>query len=174
MKRSFIAQNPSVLWFLLALSAFTIGVTILSEAAGLDLISTSFLKTLGKTLCLCLVAVAMDVVWGYCGILSLGHFAFFGIGGYAIGMWLMYARTKDIVISSLDNNVLPATPDEITHAIGSQIFGVVGSADFPLIWAFSHSLTLQLMAVVLVPGLLALVLAGSPFAAAWRGFTCRS
>ncbi|WP_417258945.1 urea ABC transporter permease subunit UrtC [Celeribacter sp.] len=157
MKRSFIAQNPSVLWFLLALSVFTIGVTILSEAAGLDLISTSFLKTLGKTLCLCLVAVAMDVVWGYCGILSLGHFAFFGIGGYAIGMWLMYARTKDIVISSFDNNVLPATPDEITHAIGSQIFGVVGSADFPLIWAFSHSLTLQLMAVVLVPGVLALV-----------------
>jgi urea transport system permease protein len=121
------------------------------------LISTSFLKTLGKTLCLCLVAVAMDVVWGYCGILSLGHFAFFGIGGYAIGMWLMYDRTKDIVVASFENNILPATPDEITDAIGSQIFGVVGSSDFPMIWAFSHSLTLQLLAVVLVPGLLALV-----------------
>jgi len=157
MERSFIAKNPSVLWFLLGLSLFTIVVTILSEASGTALISTSFLKTLGKTLCLCLVAIAMDVVWGYCGILSLGHFAFFGIGGYAIGMWLMYARTEDIIVSSLENSVLPPTPDEITNAIGTQIFGVVGGSDFPMIWAFSHSLTLQLLAVVLVPGLLALV-----------------
>ncbi len=157
MTNSFIARNPSVLWFLLALSLFTIGVTILSEAAGLGLISTSFLKTLGKTLCLCLVAIAMDVVWGYCGILSLGHFAFFGIGGYAIGMWLMYARTEDIVMTSLQSSPLPPTPGEITDAIGTQIFGVVGSSEFPAIWAFSHSLTLQLLAVVLVPGLLALV-----------------
>ena len=157
MERTFIAKNPSVLWFLLGLSVFTVVVSVMSEAAGTALISTSFLKTLGKTLCLCLVAVAMDVVWGYCGILSLGHFAFFGIGGYAIGMWLMYDRTKDIVVSSLENNILPPTPDEISNAIGSQIFGVVGSADFPMIWAFSHSLTLQLLAVVMVPGLLALV-----------------
>lgn len=157
MERSFFAKNPSVLWFLLGLSLFTIVVTILSEASGAALISTSFLKTLGKTLCLCLVAIAMDVVWGYCGILSLGHFAFFGIGGYAIGMWLMYARTEEIVVTSLENSVLPPTPDEITNAIGGQIFGVVGSSDFPVIWAFSHSLTLQLLAVVLVPGLLALV-----------------
>ena len=157
MSQSFIARNPSVLWFLLLLAVFTICISVLSEAAGSSVVSTSFLKTLGKTLCLCLVAVAMDVVWGYCGILSLGHFAFFGIGGYAIGMWLMYERTKDSVIASLDNNILPATPDEITQAIGSQIFGVVGSADFPMIWAFSHSLTLQLLAVVLVPGILALI-----------------
>jgi urea transport system permease protein len=157
MQNTFIAKNPSVLWFLLGLSLFTVIVSICSEAAGTALISTSFLKTLGKTLCLCLVAVAMDVVWGYCGILSLGHFAFFGIGGYAIGMWLMYDRTKDIVVASLENNILPATTDEITDAIGAQIFGVVGSSDFPLIWAFSHSLTLQLLAVILVPGLLALV-----------------
>jgi urea transport system permease protein len=157
MERSFFAKNPSALWFLLGLSLFTIVVTILSEASGMALISTSFLKTLGKTLCLCLVAIAMDVVWGYCGILSLGHFAFFGIGGYAIGMWLMYARTAEIVVTSLENATLPPTPDEITNAIGGQIFGVVGSSDFPVIWAFSHSLTLQLLAVVLVPGLLALV-----------------
>ena len=157
MQNTFITKNPSVLWFMLGLSLFTVIVSICSEAAGTALISTSFLKTLGKTLCLCLVAVAMDVAWGYCGILSLGHFAFFGIGGYAIGMWLMYDRTKNIVVSSLESNILPATPEEITDAIGSQIFGVVGSSDFPLIWAFSHSLTLQLLAVVLVPGLLALV-----------------
>jgi urea transport system permease protein len=52
-------------------------------------LSVSFTKVLGMTLCLCLAALAMDLVWGYCGILSLGHFAFFGLGGYMIGMWLM-------------------------------------------------------------------------------------
>ena len=155
MNRSFIAQNPSVLWFLLALSLFTIGVTILSEA-GIGIISTSFVKTLGKTLCLCLIAVAMDVVWGYCGILSLGHFAFFGIGGYAVGMWLMYARTEGIVLDSLSNQTIPPTPQEISDAIGNQIFGVVGSSEFPLLWAFADSLTLQLLMIVLIPGLLAL------------------
>ena len=157
MERSFIMRNPSVLWFLLALAGFTLGVTILSEAFGIGGLSTSFIKTLGKTLCLCLIAVAMDVVWGYCGILSLGHFAFFGLGGYAIGMWLMYARTEEIVVNSLNEAAIPPTEQEITNAIGTQIFGVVGSSDFPLIWAFSHSLTLQLLMVVLVPGLLALV-----------------
>jgi len=157
MERSFIAKNPSVLWFLLGLAAFTIIVTVMSEAVGSSLVSTSFLKTLGKTLCLCLVAIAMDVVWGYCGILSLGHFAFFGMGGYAIGMWLMYARTEGIVVTSLQSATIPPTPDEITQAIGTQIFGVVGSSEFPTIWAFAHSLPLQLLAVVLVPGLLALV-----------------
>lgn len=157
MTRSFIARNPSVLWFLLALSVFTVLVTLLSEVTGVGLVSTSFVKTLGKTLCLCLIAIAMDVVWGYCGILSLGHFAFFGLGGYAIGMWLMYARTELIVLDSLANAPLPPTEQEVVDAIAGQIFGVVGSAEFPLLWAFAHSLTLQLLMVVLVPGLLALV-----------------
>lgn len=157
MTKSFLATNRSVLVFLLLLSLFTLAVTVMAEATGYGLISTSFVKTLGKTLCLCLIAIAMDVVWGYCGILSLGHFAFFGIGGYAIGMWLMYARTEEIVAGSLANQTLPATPQEVSDAIGTQIFGVVGSSDFPLIWSFAHSLPLQLLAILIVPGLLALV-----------------
>ncbi|MBB5516173.1 urea transport system permease protein [Rubricella aquisinus] len=157
MRKTFISQNPSVLWFLAALGLFTLIVTILSEGFGLGIVSTSFIKTLGKTLCLCLIAIAMDVVWGYCGILSLGHFAFFGLGGYAIGMWLMYARTETIVVESLAGNIIPPTEQEVIDAIGTQIFGVVGSSEFPLIWAFADSLVLQLLMVVLVPGLLALV-----------------
>lgn len=157
MNRSFLARNPSVLWFIAFLGIFTAVATVLSPGLGLGLISTSFVKTLGKTLCLCLIAVAMDVVWGYCGILSLGHFAFFGIGGYAVGMWLMYARTEIIVERSLSNQLIPATPQEVSDAIATQIFGVVGASEFPAIWAFSHSLTLQLLMVVLIPGLLALV-----------------
>src|SRR5688572_12199170 len=43
----------------------------------------------GKYLCYALLALALDLVWGYCGILSLGHGAFFALGGYAMGMYLM-------------------------------------------------------------------------------------
>jgi urea transport system permease protein len=157
MHRSFIARNPSVLIFLAILALFTLVVTVLSEGFGVGLISTSFVKVLGKTLCLCLIAIAMDLIWGYAGILSLGHFAFFGLGGYMIGMWLMYERTRQIVVNSLSEGVLPPTSEEITAGIGNQIFGVVGSSKFPLIWAFADSLVLQLAFVVVVPGLLALV-----------------
>lgn len=157
MERSFIARNPSILIFLACLGLFTLIVSVLSEGMGTGLISTSFVKTLGKTLCLCLIAVAMDLVWGYTGILSLGHFAFFGLGGYMIGMWLMYERTRDIIVGSMANAQIPPTEQEIVDAIGNQIFGVVGSSEFPLIWAFADSLVLQLALVVIVPGVLALV-----------------
>jgi urea transport system permease protein len=157
MQNSFLTRNPSTLVFLALLALFTVVVTVLSEGMGTGLISTSFVKTLGKTLCLGLVAISMDLVWGYAGILSLGHFAFFGLGGYMIGMWLMYERTRDIVVNSLADAPIPPTAQEISDAIGNQSFGVVGSAEFPLIWAFADSLVLQLAMVVLVPGLLALV-----------------
>ncbi len=156
-RRPLVVRNPSLLVFLGLLALFTLGVTMLSEGLGIGVISTSFVKTLGKTLCLCLVALAMDLVWGYCGILSLGHMAFFGLGGYAIGMWLMYERTRLIVVGSLAAAALPPTPEEVSDGIATQIFGVVGASEFPPIWVFAHSLPLQLTAVVLVPGLLALV-----------------
>lgn len=152
-----LSRNPSVLIFLATLALFTLAVTFLSEAAGAGLISTSFVKTLGKTLCLCLIALAMDLIWGFAGILSLGHFAFFALGGYMIGMWLMYARTEVIVVEALAGAGLPPTPQEIRDGIASQIFGVVGGSDLPAIWAFAGSLPAQLALVVLVPGTLALV-----------------
>ena len=155
--RSFFAQNTSVLVFITSLSVITLVATLLSEAFGLGLLSTSFIKLLGKTLCLCLIAIAMDLVWGYCGILSLGHFAFFGLGGYMIGMWLMYERTKDIVINSLSGQALPPTPEQIQDAIGTQIFGVVGGSEIPAIWVFADSLGAQIALIILVPGLLAVV-----------------
>ena len=157
MKNSYLVRNPSVLIFLATLSLFTLAVTVMSEGFGLGLISTSFVKTLGKTLCLALTALAMDLVWGYAGILSLGHIAFFGLGGYMIGMWLMFERTLGIVTISLAEAQLPPTEQEIIAAVGNQIFGVVGGSDFPIIWAFADSLTIQLVLVVAVPGLLALV-----------------
>lgn len=143
--------------FVLVLSLFTVFVSALSTGAGSDLIATSFVKTLGKTLCLALVAIAMDLVWGYAGILSLGHFAFFALGGYMIGMWLMYERTKDIVTLSLNQATIPPTEQEIINGIGSQIFGVVGSNEFPVIWMFADSLVMQALMVILVPAVLAFV-----------------
>jgi urea transport system permease protein len=157
MTRSFLARNPSVLIFIGLLAVFTLCVTLMSEAFGAGVISTSFVKTLGKTLCLCLVALAMDLIWGYAGILSLGHMAFFALGGYMIGMWLMYARTEEIVVAALSQGGLPATPEEITQGIATQIFGVVGSSDLPVIWSFAHSLPLQLLMALAVPGVLALI-----------------
>ncbi|MCB6178303.1 urea ABC transporter permease subunit UrtC [Rhodobacter sp. Har01] len=156
-RRGFLARNPSVLWFLGLLAALCLTITALSPALDLDMVSTSFIKTLGKTLCLCLAALAMDVVWGYAGILSLGHMAFFALGGYMIGQWLMYARTEEIVLAALASDPIPPTAAEIAQGVASQIFGVVGSSEMPLIWTFADSLPLQLALVVLVPGTLALV-----------------
>ena len=143
--------------FLITIFLFTLLVTFLSEPFGINFISTSFVKVLGKTLCLCIAAIAMDVVWGYCGILSLGHFAFFGLGGYMIGMWLMYERTSIIVLNSLDDTQLPFTEIELQEAIGNQIFGVVGGTEIPLIWTFADNLYFQLIFVILIPGLLAFI-----------------
>ena len=155
MQRAYQGRNRSTAIFLLLLAVFTLAVTLLSEGVGTGVISTSFVKTLGKTLCLALVAISMDLVWGYAGILSLGHFAFFGLGGYMIGMWLMYERTREIVVTSLADAPIPPTAQEVSDAVGNQIFGVVGSAEFPLSWAFADSLFAQLLLVVLVPGILA-------------------
>jgi urea transport system permease protein len=70
--------------------------TVLAAAANLLLppesplhVSTYTITLLGKYLCYALLALAVDIVWGYCGILSLGHCAFFALGGYGMGMYLM-------------------------------------------------------------------------------------
>ena len=169
MKSGFLTKNPSVLWFLACLAVFTLAVTLLSEGFGLGLIPTAFVKTLGKTLCLCLVALAMDLIWGYCGILSLGHMAFFALGGYMIGMWLMYARTEVIVVQALSNSPIPATSAEIAQGVTTQIFGVVGSSELPLVWSFAHSPWLQLPLILIVPALLALVFGWLAFRARVNG-----
>ena len=150
-------NHRQVLFFCITIILFSFIITLLSDLFSVNFISTSFIKTLGKTLCLCVIALAMDVVWGYCGILSLGHFAFFGLGGYMIGMWLMYKRTEIIVLTASISESLPLTPQEISDAIGNQIFGVVGGSEIPLIWAYADNFYFQLAMVIFIPGLLAFV-----------------
>ena len=52
-------------------------------------VPTYMVSLFGKYLCYALLALSVDLIWGYCGILSLGHGAFFALGGYAMGMYLM-------------------------------------------------------------------------------------
>ena len=52
-------------------------------------VPTYLVALFGKYVCYALLALSIDLIWGYCGILSLGHGAFFALGGYAMGMYLM-------------------------------------------------------------------------------------
>ncbi|WP_425332059.1 urea ABC transporter permease subunit UrtC [Pararhizobium polonicum] len=97
---------------------------------------------LGKYLCYALLALALDLVWGYCGILSLGHGAFFALGGYAMGMYLMRQIGDRGVYAN------PLLPDFMVFLNWQEL---------PWYWyGFNHFAFAALM-VVLVPGLLAFV-----------------
>jgi len=63
-------------------------------------LSTYALTLVGKIMCYALVALSLDLVWGYCGVLSLGHGLFFALGGYAMGMYLMRSIGLDGVYHS--------------------------------------------------------------------------
>ena len=78
--------------FLTLLAALAIAVPVLNLAVPASSplhVSTYVLTLVGKYLCYAMLALAVDLVWGFCGILSLGHAAFFALGGYAMGMYLM-------------------------------------------------------------------------------------
>jgi len=75
--------------FLTLLAALAIAVPVLHLAVPASSplhLSTYVLTLVGKYLCYAMLALAVDLVWGFCGILSLGHAAFFALGGYAMGM----------------------------------------------------------------------------------------
>ena len=94
-----------------------------------------------KIMCYAMCALAMDLIWGYTGILSLGHGLFFALGGYAMGMYLM----RQI---GLDGNYKSALPDFMVFLDWKEL---------PWHWALSDSLPATLFLVVAVPGLVALV-----------------
>jgi urea transport system permease protein len=78
-----------LLGLLLAAAVAVPALGLLTPASSALHLSSYTVTLLGKYLCYALLAVALDLVWGYCGILSLGHGAFFALGGYAMGMYLM-------------------------------------------------------------------------------------
>ncbi len=95
----------------------------------------------GKIMCYAICALAMDLIWGYTGILSLGHGVFFALGGYAMGMYLMRQIGRDGQYQS-------DMPDFMVF---------LNWKEFPWHWALSDSFLFQAAMVVLVPGLLAFV-----------------
>src|SRR6185437_16044071 len=131
--------------FIATLIAAAIAVPLLSLAVspGSPFYLPPYLvQLLGKYLCYAILAVALDLVWGYCGILSLGHGAFFALGGYAMGMYLM----RQIGTRGVYAN--PILPDFMVFLNWQEL---------PFYWCgFSHFIYAALM-VLLVPGLLAFV-----------------
>ena len=111
------------------------------ESSGLH-ISTYTMTLLGKYLCYALLAMAVDLVWGYLGILSLGHGAFFALGGYAMGMYLM----RQIGSRGVYGN--PVLPDFMVFLNWQQL---------PWFWHGFNWFWFAALMVVLVPGLLAMV-----------------
>lgn len=103
-------------------------------------ISTYTVTLLGKYLCYALLAIALDLVWGYCGILSLGHAAFFALGGYAMGMYLMRQIGDRGVYGS---------------AILPDFMVFLNWKELPWYWHGFDQFWFAMLMVVLVPGLVA-------------------
>jgi urea transport system permease protein len=107
----------------------------------------------GKFMCYALAALALDLVWGYTGILSLGHGLFFALGAYAHGMYLMRAIGRDGSYGS-------ALPDFMVF---------LDWKDYPWYWAFTDHFWYCVLLVLLVPGLLAFVFGWFAFRSRIKG-----
>ena len=126
-------------WFILAaVSCALFSLPILNNSgAAPDRVIPLF----GKFLCYALVGLAMDLVWGYTGVLSLGHAVFFSLGGYAMGMYLMRAIGKEGVYRS-------ELPDFMVFLDWKEL---------PWYWHGFEHFSLAAVMALLVPGLLALI-----------------
>ena len=103
-------------------------------------VSDFTLNLFGKFLTYAILALGIDLIWGYAGVLSLGHGVFFGLGAYAMGMHLML----EIGTQSVYRNVLP------DFMVWNRVI------ELPLFWKPFYSVPFTLLAVVAVPGLVAL------------------
>ena len=141
----FRALYKKAIWIILAL----VLVAMLVPASNLLLpeghplhIPTYAVSLFGKYVCFAILALALDLVWGYCGILSLGHGAFFALGGYAMGMYLM----RQIGARGVYGN--PVLPDFMVF---------LNYKELPWFWHGFDMWWFALIMVLLVPGLLAFV-----------------
>ena len=131
--------------FLVLLGAFAIAVPVLNlllPAGSAFYVSTYLVALFGKYVCYALLALSIDLIWGYAGILSLGHGAFFALGGYAMGMYLMrQIGTRGVYA----NAVLP------------DFMVFLNWKELPLYWYGFNWFAYAALMVLLVPGLLAFV-----------------
>lgn len=131
--------------FLVLLGAFAIAIPVLNllvpEGSPLH-VSTYFVALFGKYICYGLLALSIDLIWGYAGILSLGHGAFFALGGYAMGMYLMrQIGTRGVYAH-------PTLPDFMVFLNWQEL---------PFFWYGFNNFFYATLMVLLVPGLLAFV-----------------
>ncbi|WP_051146001.1 MULTISPECIES: urea ABC transporter permease subunit UrtC [Thalassospira] len=105
-------------------------------------VPTWMLSLLGKYLCYALLALSVDLIWGFCGILSLGHGAFFALGGYAMGMYLM----RQIGDRGVYGN--PELPDFMVFLNWTEL---------PWYWYGFDMFWFAIVMAMFVPGLLAFV-----------------
>ena len=133
-------------WIGVAVALLVVAVLVplanLAAPAGSALHFSDYAVALvGKIMCYAICALAMDLIWGYTGILSLGHGLFFALGGYAMGMYLMRQIGRD-------GNYASDLPDFMVFLDWKAL---------PWHWAGSASFGFQLAMVLLVPALLAFV-----------------
>ena len=133
-------------WIALIALVIAMGVCVPLSALALPETSTFHLSAyamtlVGKLMCYAIGALALDLVWGYCGILSLGHALFFALGGYAIGMYLMRSIGREGTYQS-------DLPDFMVFLDWREL---------PWYWQGTEHLWYALLLVVLVPGVLAWV-----------------
>ena len=142
LHRLLAGDRGSLAFFALLLLA-TVLVPLLNlapgEASALHL-PNYMVALLGKYMCYAMLAIAVDLVWGYCGILSLGHTAFFALGGYAMGMYLMRQIGSRGVYGD------PLLPDFMVFLNWKQL---------PWFWHGMDQFWFALLMVVLAPALLA-------------------
>jgi urea transport system permease protein len=105
-------------------------------------VPTYVVSLFGKYVCYALLALSIDLIWGYCGILSLGHGAFFALGGYAMGMYLM----RQI-----------GTRGVYAHPILPDFMVFLNWKELPVYWYGFDSFAYAILMVLLVPGALAFV-----------------
>ncbi len=112
-----------------------------------------YVALVGKIMCYAICALAMDLIWGYTGILSLGHGLFFALGGYGMGMYLMRQIGRD-------GQYKADLPDFMVFLNWKEL---------PWTWALSDSFIAQMLLVILVPGLLAFVFGWFAFRSRIKG-----
>ncbi|CAH0341612.1 urea ABC transporter permease subunit UrtC [Rhizobium sp. CECT 9324] len=127
---------------LLGIAVLVPALNLLTSPDSFFHIPTYAMALMGKYLCYALLALALDLVWGYCGILSLGHGAFFALGGYAMGMYLM----RQIGSRGVYGN--PILPDFMVFLNWKEL---------PWFWHGMNYFPFAMLMVLVVPGLLAFV-----------------
>jgi urea transport system permease protein len=137
--------DRSAMIFLIVVAAIAVVVPILNlavpESSALHM-PTYLVALFGKYICYALLALSIDLIWGYCGILSLGHGAFFALGGYAMGMYLMrQIGTRGVYAD-------PVLPDFMVFLNWKEL---------PLYWYGFQHFPYALLMIVAVPGALAFV-----------------